>query len=407
MAAGVGLWVGESARDNGAMLQSITPLGVARHQYGDRTFGVHLADRMHHLYLIGQTGTGKSTLLINLALHDASAGHGFCLVDPHGDLALALHRRVTRPHLYFDVADPTCRLGYNPLARTPRAFRPLVASGLIETLKKQWADAWGARMEHLLRYAILALLDQPATDIRDIVRLFVDKPFRKHVTAGIEDEQVRAFWTIEFPNMNYVTAVDGVAPIANKLGAFLAHPVVRRAICEPEAPLRFRKIMDDGGMVIVNLAKGRLGADISDVLGGLIVSTIMLAAFTRHGTDPQTRRPFMLHIDEFPAFTTDALANLLSETRKYGLSVTLAQQNRSQIARPLFDAILGNVGSMIVFRLGAQDAPEFSRQLGDITPADLVRLPNHHAYAQLMIEGQKSRAFSMRTWPAPMARNDG
>jgi DNA helicase HerA-like ATPase len=383
------------------MNPDITPLGIARHQYGDRPFGILQADRMLHLYVIGQTGTGKSTFLLNLALHDARAGRGLCLIDPHGDLALSLHRQLDIPHHYFDIADPDCRLGYNPLGRVHRSFRPLLASGLIETLKKQWADSWGARMEHLLRYAILALLDQPQADIRDIVRLYIDKEFRREVISRITDEQVRAFWTKEFPSMNYLNAIDGVAPIANKLGAFLANPVVRRAVCEPDEPLRFRRIMDEGGIVIVNLAKGRLGTDMANVMGGLIVSTIMLAAFSRHGSEEKARQPFMLHIDEFPSFTTEAFASLLPEARKYGLSLTLAHQHISQVERPVFDAILGNAGTVIAFRLGAQDAPEFSRQLGDVTPQDLVRLPNRQAYVQLMIDGQKSRPFSMRTWPPP------
>jgi len=383
------------------MNSAITPLGIARHQYGDRPFGIRLADRMHHLYVIGQTGTGKSTFLLNLALADARAGRGFCLIDPHGDLALALHRHLDIPHHYFDIADPECRLGYNPLGRVHRSLRPLVTSGLVETLKKQWADSWGARMEHLLRFAILALLDQPLADIRDIVRLYVDKEFRRGVIARIADEQVRNFWTVEFPSMNYMNAIDGVAPIANKLGAFLANPVVRRAVCEPLEPLRFRRIMDDGGIVIVNLAKGRLGTDMANVMGGLIVSTIMLAAFSRHGSEEKARQPFMLHIDEFPSFTTEAFASLLPEARKYGLSLTLAHQHISQVERSVFDAILGNAGTVIAFRLGAQDAPEFARQLGDVSEINLTRLPNRQAYVHLMIDGQKSRPFSMRTWPPP------
>lgn len=387
------------------MAAHITPLGMALHQYGERPFGIYEADRMRHLYVIGQTGTGKSTFLLNLALHDAYAGQGLCLIDPHGDLALALHQHLTIPHQYFDIADPDCRLGYNPLARVHRSFRPLVTSGLIETLKKQWADAWGARMEHLLRYAILALLDQPNADIRDIVRLYLDKEFRREVVARITDEQVRHFWTNEFPNMNYLNAIDGVAPIANKLGAFLANPVVRRAVCEPAEPLRFRRIMDERGILIVNLAKGRLGTDMTNVMGGLIITTIMLAAFSRHGSEEKARQPFYFHIDEFPSFTTEAFAGLLSEARKYGLSLTLAHQHISQVERSVFDAVLGNVGTVIAFRLGATDAPAFRRQLGDVSEDDLIRLPNHHAYVQLMIDGQKSPPFSMRTRPPPAPKS--
>jgi type IV secretory pathway TraG/TraD family ATPase VirD4 len=387
------------------MDDSIIPVGLAYHHYGERPFGLSQRNRSHHVYMIGQTGTGKSTLLLNLALADAQAGSGFCLIDPHGDLAATLHEHLQTPHHYFDVSDPDCPLGYNPLARVPASLRPLVTSGLIDTLKKQWADSWGARMEHLLRYAVLALLDQPQADIRDIVRLYIDKAFRKAVIARIRDEQVRAFWTSEFPNMNYMNAIDGVASIANKLGAFLAHPVIRRAICEPAQPLRFRQIMDRGEVVIVNLAKGRLGTDMANVMGGLIVSTIMHAAFSRGRSDEATRRPFILAVDEFPSFTTEAFASLLPEARKYGLSLTLVHQHVSQMERGIYDAVMGNVGTVIAFRVGAQDAPEIARQLGDVLPEDLTRLPNHHAYVQLMVDGHKSRAFSMRTWP-PLIGSD-
>jgi hypothetical protein len=381
-------------------------LGIARHQYGDRIFGIRMSDRLRHMFVIGQTGTGKSTLLANLAMQDAKAGSGFCVIDPHGDMAAAIHDTLDGPHIYWDVADPNCRFGYNPLSPVPPSLRPLVASGFIDTLKKQWADAWGARMEHLLRYAVLALLDQPSADLRDIVRMYTDKEFRKNVVAGIRDEQVRHFWTKEFPNMNYINTIDGVAPIANKLGAFLAHPVIRRATCEPEQPLRFRSIMDKGEVLVVNLAKGRLGGDMANVLGGLMVSNLMHAAFSRHGSEEKARRPFMLYVDEFPSFTTEAFASLLPEARKYALALSLFTQHMSLMQPAVLDAIMGNVGTMIAFRLGAQDAPYLAAQLGDIAPSDLLRLPNYHAYVQLMINGQKSRAFSMRTCPANISEDD-
>jgi hypothetical protein len=385
--------------------QTVT-IGIARHQYGDRPFGICMGDRLHHLFIIGQTGTGKSTLLANLAMQDAKAGTGFCVIDPHGDMAAAIHSALDVPHVYWDVADPACPYGYNPLSPVPPSLRPLVASGFIDTLKKQWVDAWGARMEHLLRYAVLALLDQPSADLRDIVRMYIDKEFRKIVVAGIRDEQVRAFWTKEFPNMNYMTAIDGVAPIANKVGAFLAHPVVRRAICEPEQPLRFRSIMDRGEVLVVNLAKGRLGVDMANVLGGLIVSNVMHAAFSRHSSEEKARRPFMLYVDEFPSFTTEAFASLLPEARKYGLALSLFTQHRSLMQPAVLDAIMGNVGTMIAFRVGAQDTPYLATQLGDVMPADLLRLPNYHAYVQLMVDGSKSRAFSMETCPPAIGGGD-
>ena len=392
-------------------LDYITSLGLAYRRHGDQPFGIRLRDRLAHLHVIGQTGTGKSTLLFNMANQDAEAGIGFCLIDPHGDIARQLHEHLSTPHLYWDVADPDCPYGYNPVTPVPAPLRALVSSGLIDALKKQWSDAWGARMEHLLRYAVLALLEQREANIRDILRLYFEKEFRQGVVANLRDEQVRAFWTREFPSMNYKTAIDGVAPIANKLGAFLANPVVRKAICEPEEPLRFRRIMDEGQGLIVNLAKGRLGADTSNVLGGLIVSSVMNAAFSRYDQPEENRRPFMVYVDEFHSFTTAALASMLPETRKYGLGATLAQQHVIQADREVFEAILGNAGSLMVFRLGAQDAPIFERQLGSVAPTDIIHLPNYRAYVQLLVDGEKTKTFSATTLsprpPEPATTNTG
>ena len=382
------------------MLQPISSiLGSAHRRQGERPFGVTPQDRLFHLYIIGQTGTGKSTLLKNLALQDAQNGRGLCLIDPHGDLASALAAAIERPHLYWNIADPSCRLGYNPIAPVAAALRPLVCSGLVEALRRQWEDAWGARMEHLLRYSILALLEQPRADIRDVVRLLMGKDFQKMVLQRVSDPQVRYFWEVEYPSMNYKSAIDGVAPIANKLGAFLAHPLVRKAMCEPEEPIRFRRVMDEGGVLIVNLAKGRMGGDIANVLGGLIVSSIMNAAFSRQATPQEERRPFMLYIDEFHSFTTTAFAGMLSEVRKYGVGVTLAHQHIVQADRSVFEAIMGNVGSMLAFRVGALDAPTVAQQMQNVQVSDLINQPNYRAYAQIMISGEKSKPFSMTTRP--------
>ncbi|MEM9010620.1 MAG: hypothetical protein AAGE18_05285 [Pseudomonadota bacterium] len=375
-------------------------LGLAYHRYEDPTpFGIDPADRLLHLYLIGQTGTGKSTLLLNLAWQDARNGTGFCLIDPHGDLAEDLHRRLPTPHLYWDVADPGCPLGYNPLKRVAPGYRPLVASGLIETLKKQWPDAWGARMEHLLRYGVLALLEQPAADLRDLLKLFVYPGFRRQVVAELIDPQVRFFWKEEYPKLNYQSSADGVSPVANKIGAILANPTVRTALCEPTEPLRFRPLMDSGGQLIVNLAKGRLGADISNILGGLITSTLMQAAFTRHGLPPAARAPFFLYVDEFHNLTTKSFAGLLSEARKYGLGLILAHQHLSQTNPEIRDAILGNVGSLVVFRLGAKDAPLFETLLPPFSARDLQTQPNHRAAIWLMHRGERLRPFSASMYP--------
>jgi len=375
-------------------------LGLAHHRYRPGLeFGIPQRDRLQHILTIGQTGTGKTTLIANMAKQDAERSRGFCVIDPHGDLAQALSENLHTDHIYWDVGDPNSPFGYNPLTRTSPELRPLVCSGLIETLKAQWFDAWGARMEHLLRFAVLALLELPRSDLRDVIPLFVEKAFRNQVIAQVTDPQVLHFWREEFQRMNYKTSMDGVAPIANKIGAFLASPPVRRALCEPEHPLRFRKLMDDGRAIIINLAKGQVGTDIANVLGGLLVSSTINAAFSRHELPEVSRRPFFLYVDEFPSFSTMAFANMLSEARKYGLGVVLANQHVSQADRELMHAIVGNVGTMIVFRLGALDTALFINQLGDVSAHDLVHLPNHRAFIQMLVAGQKSRTFSATTYP--------
>lgn len=360
-----------------------------------------------HVYIIGQTGTGKSTLLLNMALQDARNGHGFALIDPHGDLAASLAAALEQEALLWNVGDPASPFGYNPLTRTGEMLRPLVASGLLETLRKQWSDAWGVRMEHLLRHAILALLATPKTDIRDILRLFLDPAFRKRVLAYVEDVQVRRFWEHEYPSMNYKNAADGLAPIANKLGAFLSHPLIRRAICEPEEPLRFRAIMDNRQILIVNLSKGRIGSDIANVLGGLLVSGISHAAFSRHDMPVSDRTPFFLYIDEFHSFTTESLGDLLSETRKYNLGAILSQQHVKQNTDRVFASIMGNVGTIVCFRVGASDASVLAAQIDHHERRDLVTLPNYRAFVRLMIDGEPSRPFTTTTLPPPVMTERG
>ena len=379
----------------------LTWLGMGYHRYrSGLEFGIAQADRLQHILAIGQTGTGKTTLIANMAKQDAEQARGFCLIDPHGDLAQALRAELGSPHIYWDIGAEDSRYGYNPLTRTSARYRPLVASGLIETFKTQWADAWGARMEHMLRFAILALLELPRADLRDIVPLFVEKAFRTRVIAQITDPQVLHFWTEEFRAMNYKTAMDGVAPIANKIGAFLANPIIRRAICEPKQPLRFRSLMDGGQSLIVNLAKGRVGTDIANVIGGLLVSNIMHAGLSRWDLAEAERRPFFLYVDEYPSFTTSVFADMLSEARKYRLGVMLANQYVTQSPNEMVQAIIGNVGTLIVFRLGVLDAPLFVRQLESVELHDLTHLPNHSAFVQLMVGGRKSQTFSAATYPA-------
>lgn len=372
-------------------------IGDAYRRSGYTPFGIAVADRLLHLYIVGQTGTGKSTLLRTLARQDAANGIGICVLDPHGDLAEELREDIGARAIYWDVAAPDSVYGYNPLARVAASYRPLVASALIDTFKKQWSDAWGPRMEHLLRYALLALLEQPQADLRDVLPLFFDKNLRSRIIANLADEQVRQFWQVEWKALRYDRALDGVSPIANKLGAFLAHPVVRRAVSEPTEPLRFRRIMDQGQTLIVNLATGRLGADVANVMGGLVLSGIAHATMSRADLSSVARRPFFTYVDEAPLFTTTALGTMLPQLRKYGVGLALAHQYLSQFDAPLLAAVLGNVGNLVVFRVGAQDSRFLAEQLGGIEARDLLGLANHEAFARIMVAGARSKAFSMRS----------
>ena len=382
---------------NNPFLEPITFLGETVGRKPGRQFGIYQSDRLFHTYIIGQTGTGKSTFLFNMAKQDIKTGRGFGLVDPHGDLAEAISIELDGSGIYWDVADPSSPYGYNPLTYVAEEYRPLVASAIIDTLKQQWSEAWGVRMEHLLRNALLALLSRPNSTLADIIPIFTDKAFRTSVLQHVTDKEVQKFWQDEYSKMNYKNAFDGVAPIANKIGAFLANPVVRKSLCDPDQSLRFRQMMDDGTSIVINLSKGRLGSDISNVMGGLIVSLMAHAAYSRSNISEDERQPYFLYADEFHSFTTEAFAGMLSELRKYKLGLVLSHQHCSQLDRKVHEAVLGNVGTMIVFRLGAKDAPLMAKQLGRIEADDLVCLPNYRNFTRLMIEKRISKAFSATT----------
>ena len=375
----------------------VTTLGITAGRYRPRVFGILQPDRLMHMFIIGQTGVGKTTFMHNMMRQDIVAGRGFCFIDPHGDLAEEMAASGNIDH-YWNPADPDCPYGYNPLSFVTPEFRPLLASGLIDTLKKQWSDAWGARMEHLLRFTLLALLERPGSSLDDIVPMFLEKGFRAEVLNKVADKQVLSFWQKEYPAMNYKTTSDGFAPIANKIGAFLAHPLVRKVVCDPAEPLRFRRIMDSGQSLVVNLAKGRLGSDISNVLGGLIISSIANAAYTKQSMAQSELQPFFLYVDEFHSFTTGAFADMLSELRKYGLGMVLAGQYSTQGEAEVLDAILGNVGTLICFRLGVSDARLFAKHLAtsSMLPRDLINLPNYEMVVRLMVAGRQTKGFSVR-----------
>jgi len=381
---------------------AITYFGRTNGRVPHKTFGIKEADRLFHLYAIGRTGTGKTTLLETLVLQDIRSGRGCAVIDPHGDLAERLAGQAPESRksdfVYFNVPDPTQPYGYNPLRKVRKDKVPLAASGLLEALKKLWSDAWGPRMEHVLRNALYALLEYGEATLPDVLRMISEEPFRREVLKRVENKQVRAFWTTEFPKYSYLYQKDAIAPIQNKVGAFLADPLLHRILTAPPVDLSLRRIMDDGKVLIVNLAKGQLGEDSANLLGSLLVTTIGLAAMSRAEMPEDKRRPFYLYIDEFQNFTTLAVANMVSELRKYKVGLILAHQHLHQLEPDVRHAVLANMGTLVVFRLGPEDASVIARELSAVFEAeDLLHLPHHDIAVKLMIDGAASRPFSATT----------
>ena len=368
----------------------------------NRVFGIKTEDRFSHLYIIGKTGTGKSTLLETMAIQDLESGSGFALIDPHGDLVERIAQRIPTSRradvIYLNAADPAQPYGYNPLRHVSEHRIALAASGMMEVFKKMWPEAWGVRMEHILRNVLMALLEQPDATLHDVLRILSDQDFRKRVARDLRNETVRTFLLKEFDRFSFGYRADGTAPIQNKVGAFLADPMLNRILTAPKIDLHIRRMMDEGKVLLVNLGKGQIGEDSSSLLGGLLVTTIGLAAYSRADISAADRRDFFVYIDEFQSFTTLALANMLSELRKYRVGFTVAHQYLHQLEPDVLHAVLGNTGSIISFRVGAEDAPylvrEFHERFGEI---DLLQLPNYRIYLKLMIDGTPSTPFSAAT----------
>jgi type IV secretory pathway TraG/TraD family ATPase VirD4 len=370
-----------------------------------RVFGIKDGDRFAHIYVIGKTGTGKSTLLETMALQDIRRNVGLALIDPHGDLVERLARQIPDSRqpdvIYLNASDPLQPFGYNPLRHVREDRVALAASGFLEVFKKMWPDAWGVRMEHILRNVLLALLEQPNATMHDILRIFSDKTFRTTVAKTLKNATVRTFFEKEYDRYSFGYRADGVASIQNKVGAFLSDPLLNRILTTSKSDIHIRKIMDDGKVLLVNLAKGRLGEDSSSLLGGLLTTTIGLAAYSRADSVQGERRNFFVYVDEFQSFTTMALANMLSELRKYGVGFTIAHQYMHQLDPDIRHAVLGNAGTIISFRIGAEDAPYLVREfVGQFDEADLVQLPNFRIYLKLMIDGSPSLPFSATTLKA-------
>jgi type IV secretory pathway TraG/TraD family ATPase VirD4 len=363
-----------------------------------KLFGIRRADRRNHMYAIGKTGTGKSTLLLTLMREDMKHGDGFALLDPHGDLAeevVALIPASRRGDLiYLDVPNPSLVWHFNPFAGVPKERRALAAAGIVEVFKKLWPDDWGPRLEHLLRNVVFALLEAEGT-LGDIPRLLSEKDFRARIVQRVTNEMVRDFWEKEYTGYSPAFRAVVTAPLLNKVAAFLTDPILHAILTGERSSFDLRRVMDEGKILVVNLAKGKLGEGPASLLGSLLVSHLSLAALERADRPQEMRRDFYLYLDEFHTFSTLTLATMLSELRKYRLCLILAHQYLGQLEPEIRDAVFGNAGTFVSFRVGALDAPTVARELSPRFEADdLLSLPNFAVYLRLMIGGEMSRSFS-------------
>ncbi len=397
---------------NPAIDENISAFGLTNFRGINHQFGMLRSDRSRHVYIIGQTGAGKSGTLELFALSDIFHGQGYAIIDPHGDFAVNNMRFIPGSRLddvvYFNPADTAYPLGFNPLEVTDPAHKTNISSEVIGVLKRMFGESWGPRLEYILRYTILALLDRPSTTMLDITRMLTDKKFRNETLDYCTDTVVLNFWKIEFASWNEKFQSEAIAPVLNKVGAFTANPVIRNIIGQPQSTFNIREIMDEGKILIVNLSKGLIGEDNAAILGAFMVTKIQLAAMSRSDIpNVEDRRPFYLYVDEFQNFATDSFATILSEARKYGLNLTVANQYISQMTETVRDAVFGNVGTMISFRVSADDSPILAKQFEpQFEPIDLLQMHNRHFIINMVINGEKAPAFSATTLTLPAEQID-
>ncbi|MDN5274249.1 MAG: hypothetical protein JWP06_150 [Candidatus Saccharibacteria bacterium] len=397
---------------NDAIDENISAFGLTNFRGINHQFGMLRSDRSRHVYIIGQTGAGKSGTLELFALSDIFHGQGYAIIDPHGDFAVDNMKFIPGSRMdqvvYFNPADTAYPLGFNPLEVTNPEQKTNISSEVIGVLKRMFGESWGPRLEYILRYTILALLDRPTTTMLDITRMLTDKKFRKETLSYSQDTVVLQFWNVEFASWTEKFQAEAIAPVLNKVGAFTANPIIRNIIGQPKSTFNIREIMDDGKILIVNLSKGLIGEDNASILGAFLVTKIQLAAMSRSDIpDIKDRRPFYLYVDEFQNFATDSFATILSEARKYGLNLTVANQYTSQMSETVRDAVFGNVGTMISFRVAAGDAALLGKQFEpQFEPNDLIQMHNRHFIINMVIAGEKAPAFSATTLNLPPAQID-
>ncbi len=377
---------------------SITYFARTNFRSARKEFGIRHLDRFFHCYIVGKTGTGKSTLLKTKIIQDIINNKGVCFFDPHGDairdITAVIPESRKKDLIYLDLTNPNTTWGYNPFRKVPYQKRSLVCGSILSVFERLWKSAWGMKIEHILRNVILTLLDQPYADLSCINKILLDEEYRNSCIPNIVNEDIKKFWLQEFP----LYRGGDLAPILSKTSGFITHPIIKRIFIENKNQLSLRKVMDHRKILMINLAKGAVGTDVAKIVGSLLLTTIASAAFSRIDTPEKERVPFFLYIDEFQNFTNeDLLSVILSEIRKFRIGLVIAHQHLSQVSSKVRDAILGNVGTIVCFRLGISDAKIMAQEFERFDPHDFTNLPNTGIYLRMMINGKASRAFSADT----------
>lgn len=392
--------------------EEVSFIGTTTYRNENKIFGTKRLDRRRHLYIVGKTGTGKSKLLELLLISDILGGYGCCLLDPHGDLAEEILKYIPQNRIkdvvYVNPADKDYPIGFNPLEPVEDyEIRQHLSTFFIAIFKKLFAASWNQRMEHLIRYITLALLETPDSNILGISRMLSDTSFRQRVIMQIKDPVVKSFWTTEFSVAAEQYSREAVVPILNKVGQFAANPIVRNMVGQKKNALNFEKFMDEGNIVILNISKGKLGDDNTALLGSMFITKIQQAALARAKIPEDQRRDFYFYVDEFQNFATEAFSSILSEARKYHLDLTIAHQYIAQLPEDVKATAFGNVGTLIVFAVGGDDATYLSKEFAPIfSPEDLISVNNREMYIKMSIDGKITPPFSARTLDVPKPQSD-
>ncbi len=391
--------------------EDLTILATTNFRGSDEKFGIKLKDRNRHVYIIGKSGVGKSTLLENMTIDDIRERRGVAVIDPHGDYVDNVLQYVpsyrVNDVIIFDPGDREHPIAVNMLEVRDPKYKVVVASGVVGIFKKIFGYSWGPRLEYWLSSAILALLDYPEATLMMVPRIFTDKVFRSKVVERIQDPLIKSRWLNEYNKLDQRQQSETISPILNKVGQFLSSPVIRNIVGQPKSSIDFRKVMDDGNILLVKLAKGMIGEDNAALLGAMIITQIQLASMTRADIAESERKDFYLYVDEFQNFATESFQTILSESRKYHLSLTLANQYMDQLIPEVRDAIFGNVNTLITFRVGGSDASVLEKEFAPTFDAnDLVNLSMFNIYIKLSIDNLTTNAFSAQTLPLPADKNN-